>query len=260
MRLTAAGRIFEKNAQKLIADYEQAVEELELYKNGVSSIIRIGFLMGSYGAFLPLVCERFRKMNPDVEFRFRTLELPEMQPALNKNEIDVGMMIFTKGFEGSQFAHRVLFSDSYKLAVPKGHPLAKRKSIRLEDLKGEYVLSPRFNQSKSMQAQMSIKLKKKGIDVTVVDDISDVGALMAMCVSEKAVALALDHLDVFGGGNIVFLSIEDLETEILVGPVWKKSKETETLLAFLDFLQKETSGFDKEDYLSRKGSEGLEWR
>ena len=260
VRLTEAGRIFEKGAQEIILDYEQALEELSLYQEGVSTIIRIGFLMGSYGAFLPLVCERYRKTHPEIEFRFKTLELPEMQPALNKNEIDVGFMIFTKGFEGSQYDHHVLYTDCYKLAVPKGHHLAKRESVNLADLAGEHVISPRFNQSKSMQAQMSIKMQNAGVNVSVIDDVSDVGALMATCVSANAVALALDHLDVFGGGNVVFLPIDDLDTKILVGPVWKKSKETEALLSFLSFFMRETCGFSKEDFLSRKGPESFTWR
>lgn len=253
VRLTEAGHLFKEGATAIIADYEKALEKLDLYRNSVSSILHIGFLMGSYGAFLPALCERYRKEHPETEFRFHTLELGEMQPALQNGQIDIGFMVFVKGFEGSQFTYRTLYTDKYKLAVPKNHPLARKTSVSIADLKGENVISSRFEHSKSMQAQTGIMLRNAGIEVSVIDEIRDVGALMATLVSSNAVALALDHLDVFGGGNIVFLPIDDLDTKIYAGPVWKTTKETDVLLSFIAFLQKETRGFEKDDFISRKG-------
>lgn len=252
VRLTEAGRIIRRDAEAIISDYEHMLERISLYNEGISSTIRIGFLMGSYGAFLPLVCERYRKLHPEVEFRFRTLELGEMQPAFSSDEIDVGFMVFEKGFEGSQYAHRVLYTDHYKLAVPKNHRLAKRSSVTISDLVGETVISSRFNQAKSMQAQMSIMLRNAGIEVSAIEGIYDVGALMATLVSSNAVALALDHLDVFGGGNIVFIPIDDLDTKIYAGPVWRTSRETDVLLSFMSFFQHETKNFTKGDFIARK--------
>lgn len=251
VRLTEAGRLFKEDASAIIADYERALERLQLHRDGVSSVIKVGFLMGSYGAFLPAVCERYRRERPEVEFRFRTLELGDMEPALAAGEIDVGFMVFAEGFEGPQLSHRVLYTDSYKLAVPRSHHLARRDSVRIADLAGENVVTSRFNRSKAMQAQTSILLRNAGVEVAAIDGVRDVGALMATLVSSNAVALALDHLDVFGGGNIVFVPIEDLDTRIYAGPVWKTSHETEPLLSFVSFVQRETRGFAKEDFLSR---------
>ncbi|MEI3377076.1 MAG: LysR family transcriptional regulator [Coriobacteriales bacterium] len=251
VRLTEEGLIFKEDASKIVADYETALERLDLYKEGISSILRIGFLMGSYGTFLPPLCERYRQKHPEVEFRFRTPELGEMQNCLMNDEIDIALTIFAKGFEGDQFSHDILYSDSYKLAVPKGHRLASRKSVKIEDLKTEHVIASRFNQVKSMQAQISVMLRNAGVDVSVMEDVSDVGALMATLVATNSVAMALDHLRVFGGGNIIFIPIEDLDTRLFAGPVWKTSRSSGRLLDFVAFLQHETSGFTKEDFITR---------
>ncbi len=253
VRLTEEGRLFKEDAAVLVEDYERALERLDLYHKNISSVLHIGFLMGSFGAFLPVLCERYRQEHPETEFRFHILELGEMQPALRKEEIDVGFMVFSKGFEGPQFIHRTLYTDNYKLAVPKNHPLARRKSVRLADLKGENVVAARFEQAKSMQAQTSIMLRNAGIEVSVIDEIKGVGALMATLVSLNAVALSLDHLDVFGAGNVVFLPIEDLDIKVFAGPVWKTTKETDALLSFIAFLMRETKSFEREDFISRNG-------
>lgn len=253
VRLTESGRIFKEDASVIVADYERAIERLQLYRESISTVLHLGFLMGSFGAFLPAICERYRRSHPETEFRFHTLELGEMQPALQNDDIDIGFMIFAKGLEGSKFTHRTLYTDNYKLAVPKGHPLASRKSVRIEDLRGENVIASRFEHAKSMQAQMSVMLRNADVEVSIIDEIRDVGALMATLVSSNGVALALDCLDVYGGGNIIFLPIEDLDAKVNVGPVWKTTRETDELLSFISFLQRETKNFKKDDFISRRG-------
>lgn len=260
VRLTEAGRIFQEDAQAIVEDYERACARLSQYREGVSSVVRIGFLLGSFGTFLPLVCRRYRAQHPDVAFRFRTLEIGQIQPALNKNEIDIGFTLFSKEMKGAQYGHCRLYDDHYQLAVPADHHLATRQGVCIADLVGETVIAPAFNRAKSTIAQMGTKLRSAGVDVRIINEIQDVGALMATLVAEGAVALAFDHLDVFGAGNIVFLSVEDVDAKLHAGPLWKKSKETDVLLSFVEFLKRDTRGFEKTDFLSRKGVESLPLR
>ena len=79
VRLTEAGRLFQQDAQRIVEDYERALERLSQYADGVSSVVRIGFLEGSFGSFLPLVCRSYHKEHPDVDFHFRTMELANIQ-------------------------------------------------------------------------------------------------------------------------------------------------------------------------------------
>ncbi|MEF9877123.1 MAG: LysR substrate-binding domain-containing protein [Gordonibacter sp.] len=260
VRLTEAGRLFQEDAQRIVEDYEHALDRLSQYRDGVSTVIRIGFLMGSFGAFLPLVCRRYRTLHPEVDFRFRMLEIGEIQPSLNRNDIDMGLTLFSKEAKGAQYGGCRLYDDSYQLAVPATHHLAHRESVRMADLVGERVIAARFNRAKNTIGQMNIKLNNAGVSVRIIEDMKDVGSLMATLVAEGAVALALDHLDVFGGGNIVFVPMEDLDMTLHAGALWKKSKETEALLSFAEFLKRDTSSFKKADFLSRKGAEALPLR
>ena len=208
VRLTEAGRLFQQDAQRIVEDYERALERLSQYADGVSSVVRIGFLEGSFGSFLPLVCRSYRKEHPDVDFHFRTMELANIQKALNENEIDVGLSIYQDGIQGAKFCYRRLYEDRYMLAVPVGHRLAKRASVSIADLRGERVVVPHFNRSKSMLEQMHVKLRNAGAEVRPAG-FEDAGAMMATLVTAGAVAIALDHLRVFGNGNVEFVPLAD---------------------------------------------------
>lgn len=260
VRLTDAGRLFKEDAQAIVSAYERGIERLARYRSGVSTVLRIGTLLGSYGAFLPILCERYRSDHPEVEFHFQILELADMIPFLNSNEIDIAFSIFSQGSEGAQFDHRVLYSDCYKLAVPRNHPLAREASIRVADLAAFDVVVPRFSESRGTQMQVNRKLDSEGVAVRAAENINGAGALIATLISSNSVAVTPDHLDVFGCDSIVFVPIEDLDVQIQAGPLWKKSKETEALLSFIDFLVDETKGFSKADFVARKAPEELPWK
>lgn len=257
VRLTEAGRLFQQDAQRIVEDYEHALERLSQYAAGVSSVIRIGFLEGSYGSFLPLVCRSYRREHPDVDFHFRTMELANIQKALSENEIDVGFAIYSSGLPGAKYGYRCLFEDRYQLAVPVGHRLARRASVHIADLRGETVMVPSFNRSKNTLEQMHVKLRNAGAEVRSSGDFVDVGAMMATLVSSEAVAISLDHLRVFGNGNVTFVPLEDEGMDVCAGAIWKKSKETDALVSFLDFLEVACADFTKKDYLSREGADEL---
>lgn len=257
VRLTEAGALFQEDAQNIISDYEHALSRISQYRDGVSSVIRVGFLLGSYGSFLPLVCRRYHEEHPEVSFSFRTMEIGDVQAALNENRIDIGFTLYSEDMLAGKYSSRCLYEDRYMLAVPKTHRLAQRKSISILDLDGETVLAPRFSKSRSTLAQINVKLRNMGLDVRIDEQIIDVGAMMATLVASGNAAIALDHLNVFGSGNIVFVPIEDEDMALCAGPLWKKSKESETILSFVDYLERETSGFTKVEFLSREGAEAL---
>ena len=202
------------------------------------------------------MCRSYRKEHPDVDFHFRTMELANIQKALNENEIDVGLSIYQDGIQGAKFCYRRLYEDRYMLAVPVGHRLAKRASVSIADLRGERVVVPHFNRSKSMLEQMHVKLRNAGAEVRPAG-FEDVGAMMATLVTAGAVAIALDHLRVFGNGNVEFVPLAGENMEICAGAVWKRSKETGAITSFVDFLEQACEGFGKEDFLARSGPDAL---
>ncbi|WP_165172702.1 LysR family transcriptional regulator [Adlercreutzia sp. ZJ242] len=257
VRLTEVGALFCEDAGKIIADYETAISRIGLFCDSASSVMRVGFLLGSYGSFLPVACRMFRDVRPDVSFSFRTLEIGELTRELADNNVDVAFTLFSEGVLGGKYACRRLYADSYKLAAPKTHRLAQRASVTIDDLRGEVVVMPRFSSAHNTLAQLSVKLRKAGVDVRVNDAISDAAALMATLVASNQVAITPDHLSVYGGNNLAFARIEGDGLDLVAGPVWKKSKETELVVAFADFVKSATRRFTKADFLSRDGADAL---
>ena len=260
VKLTEVGELFVADAKRIVADYENAVSRVAHYRDGITSSVSIGFLLGSFGSFLPEVCRRYSEAHADVEFEFRELEIGGVQSALSNDSIDVGFTLFSEDGNSNRYEYRCLYRDRYRLAVPCSHRLARRSSVTIEDLKDEVVLAPQFDSFRSTLTQTSVRLRNAGIDVRNDDRIVDAAALMATIVSSGRVAMALDHLAVYGGGNVVFVPIEGSGFDLCAGPMWKKSCGNDEVASFVGFLEEQTRGFSREDFLSREGARHLPFK
>ena len=79
VELTEVGAIFVADARKIVDDYESAMGRIAHYREGVTSCVTIGFLLGSYGSFLAEVCRRYSVKHPGTEFEFKELEIGAVQ-------------------------------------------------------------------------------------------------------------------------------------------------------------------------------------
>ena len=122
--------MFREDAQKIVEDYEQALSHIAHYRDGVSSVIRIGFLLGSYGSSTPptSACRRYHELHPEVEFSFSVLDIGEMQEALNDNLIDIGFTLCspkTYRAAATNTAACTKTNTSWRCPRPTGLPTAR---------------------------------------------------------------------------------------------------------------------------------------
>ena len=100
-------------------------------------------------------------------------------------------------------------------------------------------------------------MRNAGISIWNDERIVDAASLMTTLTATGRIALAFDHLGVYGSGNLEFIPIEDDDVKLSAGMLWKKSRENDVILSFVNFLMGETARFEKKDYLSREGIESL---
>jgi LysR family hydrogen peroxide-inducible transcriptional activator len=87
---------------------------------------------------LPRISQALRKSLPRLELRLYEYQTAQMLEKLLAGELDVGILALPVDLEGLEA--RVLYSEPFVVAMPDRHKLAKRDSVRGEDLKGETVL------------------------------------------------------------------------------------------------------------------------
>jgi DNA-binding transcriptional LysR family regulator len=139
VRLTDAGRALVEHADAILARLADAEAELEAIAGLRGGRLRLVSFPSAGATIMPEAIARFRARHPAVEL---TLEPAEPEPSIVKlraGEADVVLDI-TAGFrpapdDGIERVH--LLDDPMYVALPAGHPFARRRNLRLEDLAGE---------------------------------------------------------------------------------------------------------------------------
>ncbi|GAA3193835.1 LysR family transcriptional regulator [Nonomuraea roseoviolacea] len=133
VELTSVGRdLYEETRpawDRIAAAYERAVAA----GRGLTGTLRVAFVGAAGGQLLAGVAELFRRRRPDCDVRFREAHMVDLMPWLRAGEIDLALGTFPID-EPDIETGPVLVSEARMLAVPAGHPFARRTSLSLEDL------------------------------------------------------------------------------------------------------------------------------
>lgn len=136
VQLTPVGQLFLRRAETILGDLDRAVLEIHEFLDPEVGEIRIGFPHSLGINLVPQVVAAFRKLHPNVKFRFRQ----GMYPSLIRDVVDAEVdLAFISPFpdRNDLVTGEVLLTEQLFAILPEGHPLALEDSIKLSDLKDE---------------------------------------------------------------------------------------------------------------------------
>jgi LysR family hydrogen peroxide-inducible transcriptional activator len=138
IRLTEAGEQIVARARRILEDSDAVVTLARAHRDPLAGVLRIALLptIGPY--LLPRVSQLVRKALPRLELRLYEYQTAPMLEKLQLGEIDMGVLALPVDTEGLDC--RELYAEPFIVAVPDHHRLAKRDTVRVEDLQGEPLL------------------------------------------------------------------------------------------------------------------------
>ncbi len=138
VQLTAAGEEIVERARLILDASDEIVELARGHRDPLAGRLRLALLptIGPY--LLPTVAGRLRKSLPRLELMLYEYQTDPMLEKLHSGEIDVGIMAFPVSMDGLDSYE--LYKEPFTVAMPAGHRLAQRSSIRVDDLAHETLL------------------------------------------------------------------------------------------------------------------------
>lgn len=123
IRLTAAGRLLLKWAQRMRFDVEDARREIAAIGQGLSGHVRIGIVPTAAQFLLPPVARQLLREAPELTLRTVVALVDSLKPLLRAGEID--LMVGTEGPAESGFVSELLAEDAIVVAASASHELFK---------------------------------------------------------------------------------------------------------------------------------------
>lgn len=121
IRLTAAGRVLLKWAQRIRFDADDAKREMASIGKGLSGHVRIGIVPTAAQFLLPPVARQLLGEAPEVTLRTVVGLIDTLKPLLRAGEID--LMVGTESSEEDGFVSQVLAEDPIVVAASARHEL-----------------------------------------------------------------------------------------------------------------------------------------
>jgi DNA-binding transcriptional LysR family regulator len=130
---TAAGEILHKHATLLLEMKETAQLEIESFLGLQQGEISMGgsTIPGEY--ILPDLISRFNKKYPPLSVKMTIADSREIENRVLLGDLEIGV-IGSKSLHAN-FICQKLWADELLLAVPAGHPWARRKSVSVAELR-----------------------------------------------------------------------------------------------------------------------------
>lgn len=156
VRLTDAGRALVSHADAILARLGEAEQELAAIAGLRGGRLRFGTFPSAGATLVPEAVATFRHRHPEVELTMVEGEPEETVPRLKAGELDMALVFDYEAVPDppdDELERTHLIDDTVDIVLPRGHRLARRRSVRLEDLTDEPWISGCGPSSCSMMLQ-----------------------------------------------------------------------------------------------------------
>lgn len=139
VRLTEAGRMMLRHAADILDQVEAAERELAGVGDLAAGRLRVGAFPTSIAALLPRALAAFGASHPAIEVSLREGTTPSQlrRVAAGATELAVIGTLPGQPLDDPRLAFEPLLADPLLLAVARGHALARRRSVGLDELARE---------------------------------------------------------------------------------------------------------------------------
>lgn len=135
VKLTSAGQLFADRARSTVEKVHDDLEQVRRLGRGEQGTLTVGFSGSVMFADLPAAIESYRRRYPKVELRLRELSTQAQIEALLEGTLDLAFLRDGDPTEGVELA--ALFHESYVAVLPEEHSLARKRRMRVADLRNE---------------------------------------------------------------------------------------------------------------------------
>jgi DNA-binding transcriptional LysR family regulator len=139
--LTPAGEEFLIAARALVAQLELAIANVRELGRGVRGELRVGYTMSAMISALPEAIRAYRAGHDQVRLTLRAMAPLEIFDAVLRREVDVGVILTNPTTAVSpEIDVRQIDTMRVSAVVPIDHPLARKRSIAVEEIGSETLI------------------------------------------------------------------------------------------------------------------------
>lgn len=206
MTLSEAGKCFYAYAKKAKADYHEMRNEILRIRQKEHGVVDLLSAFGILRYVTPECLMNFQREYPEIEFHYRECPDKQIERWFCSGEGNVAFSLAPCNEE----IYDVLELGAFpvKLLVNQKHPLSMKKTVSIQDLRGE----PLYIESREFKIHDLIvnKCRKAGFEPNIIFETSGFSLCHKMVRENKGISVTVDFVsDDMGKDNMVLLPFDD---------------------------------------------------
>jgi DNA-binding transcriptional LysR family regulator len=238
VRLTVAGRVTLDEAIRTIQQADKTVLVARQAGRGQLGHIELGYVGSAiFSGVLSNAISRYREANPMVEVRLNELGILQQIADVGSGRLDIGIVRLPVKSLPVNVAVFSLYREPIILAVPKRHPLARRKTVPMRSLKEERFVAVQIQEGVGFNAHVAELCTTSGLFPQIIQRAGQFVALAGMVAGGLGVAFVPDSLRHLRIPDVCYRSLEITQyTELAI--LYRKSERAPAVVSFIEHVRK----------------------
>ena len=234
--LTEPGRIFLDQARQILAKADEARSHVVAAAAGYSGQLRLAYTVSvSFHPALPQTLLRYRQVAPNVRLQLIEMYTEPQFAALLAGQIDVGFVRNEPlhAHDARSLRLRVLDREPLLLAIPSGHPLASRNSLRLIEVAEDPFISQPRELAATLYDSLVTLATKAGFKPRITQHAQHINGLLALVAAGLGLALVPASMRAVRLTGVSYVALEDSDAYLLLAAACRANDDSPALRQFM---------------------------
>lgn len=206
VELTDAGTVYLKRARAVLAAVDDAAAEAQRVAEGLQGRLVVGCVGSATYSLLPAFARALREQLPDVDFVFRGEMLaPDQLESLLARRIDLALL--RPPVEHPDVRVSTVRRDRLIVALPEDHRLARRRRLKIEDLREEDLIVHASRGRSVMHGIVTELCRSAGFEARIRHEVAETSTLVTFVASGLGVAVVPEPVAELGVPGTVYRSL-----------------------------------------------------
>lgn len=235
VRITREGSLLLQQARTVLDDASAFLDLATRARTGLASTLRV--------AMAPGLCEvvnRIRihlvKTVPQVSIEGTDMSSAQQYAALRRRLVDVGLLRHVP--DDTEVETEPLFAERFVVLVGEGHPLAKKRTLKLKQLAGERLLLQDRDWAALAHDKILSMYAAAGVTPSVATREATPGNQASMLAVASGESICLSSSGSFSKSyvpltGLAAIPLDEPDAELYVQVAWRKGETSQVLCDFL---------------------------
>jgi DNA-binding transcriptional LysR family regulator len=238
--LTEEGKTFLIDARRLVALSLESVKAVQLFSRGEAARLNLGYLFKFNFDLLPASLTTFYRDWPKISVNLFDMSPAEQLRALEARKIDLGFVGLRPPATHKQAAAldwECIARHKVVAVLPANHRLAKKRQIKLSDLKHIFFVAMSEATHPGSRHWLSELCGKAGFTPRILQDVELESGLMKFVAEGLGVTLAREQIKNFPHPGVVFRPLASpARADYFVA--WHGENHSKALRQYLEVIKK----------------------